>query len=171
MNQERWHEGNSLSHCRGIREARKARLTQILNKPIGNASASVPGVNCTQGTSGDGWRSRVFRSHLKQCVAKLCTAKQMPSVLWLSAQDSEVIANSSEMTLQSRCPAWTVAERVENTMNLIIVPAKRCSWESVSAWLDFPSRSWGLSPWKGARQEAGRTSSLTFWGPWKNWFR
>lgn len=57
------------------------------------------------------------------------TAWQVSQV---SAQHGEIIAISSEMTLHSRCPALTVVEGVKNTMSIITLSSKSCSWEGMS---------------------------------------
>lgn len=80
-------------------------------------------------------RKVVFSVTFEAVCSQALTARQVNDIgFTVSAQHGKLIAKSSEITLHSRCPAWIVTEREENTMSLIIPSSKSCSWEGVSAW-------------------------------------
>lgn len=70
-------------------------------------------------------RKVVFSVPFEAVCDKALTACQVNATgITVSAQHGKVIAYSLEVTPHSRCPAWIVTERVENTTALSVPPLR-----------------------------------------------
>lgn len=86
----------------------------------------------------------------------------MPSALSVSDQYGKEIANSSEMTLHSRCPAWIVTERVENIIPQVLSfpPLKAAAGKAPVLGKNSPGDGGDSALWKEPSGGRGELSIL-----------